>query len=133
MVGETKDAGWQIGVSRTLPYPPERVWRLLTEDPSVWLGPGARLGTERGAAFATDDGGAGETRGYREMDRVRVTWRPAGGERETTVQFTVRASADGGTAVRFHQERLAGPEERERRREYWRGVLDRVEAELAGE
>ena len=29
MAGLTKDAGWEIGVSRTVPYPVEQVWDLL--------------------------------------------------------------------------------------------------------
>lgn len=28
-VGKTKDAGWEIGVSRTVPHPIEHVWEML--------------------------------------------------------------------------------------------------------
>ena len=42
-VGLTKDAGWEIGVSRTVPHPLDEVWRLLTSDEglALWLGEGA--------------------------------------------------------------------------------------------
>jgi uncharacterized protein YndB with AHSA1/START domain len=38
--GLSKDAGWEIGVSRTLPFPPDDVWALLTapEGLALWLG-----------------------------------------------------------------------------------------------
>lgn len=34
-VGQTQDAGWQIGVSRTLDHPLERVWDALVTSPDL--------------------------------------------------------------------------------------------------
>jgi uncharacterized protein YndB with AHSA1/START domain len=132
VTGQTKDVGFEIGVSRTLPHPPEAVWAFLTsaEGVALWLGPGATLEPSRGAPYETANGTVGEVRGYRELDRVRVTSKPAASPNESTVQFTVRPSATG-TSVRFHQERLTDAEERERRREHWGSVLDQVAAALA--
>ncbi|OXY99400.1 hypothetical protein [Streptomyces sp. 2R] len=73
--GLTQDAGWEIGVSRTIHRPPQAVWEFIT-------GP---LPTEKGAPYL----------------------------------------------LRFHEERLVSAAEREERRTYWKGVLDRVVAELA--
>ncbi len=41
-VGLTRDAGWQIGVSRTLPIDLETAWKLLTSRMGLglWLGEG---------------------------------------------------------------------------------------------
>ncbi|HEV7626427.1 MAG TPA: SRPBCC domain-containing protein [Streptomyces sp.] len=100
--GLTKDAGWQIGVSRTLPLP--------------------------GLTLA--DGTTGEVRGYREGSRIRLTHRPAGAQTETTVQFTVTPRG-GACLLRFHQERLAGSAEREEQRRHWQGVMDEVAAALS--
>lgn len=41
-----------------------------------------------------------------------------------------RRAAAGRTMLRFHQERMSGAAERERRRAYWRGVMDAVAAAL---
>jgi hypothetical protein len=38
MIGQTKDVGWNIGVSKTLPYPVEQVWALLTSGDKTVLG-----------------------------------------------------------------------------------------------
>jgi len=100
-VGKTKDAGWQIGVARTVPLSPEEVWARI-EDPVAWLGEEA------------DD-----VRSHRPFDRVRVGWKG------TIVQVAM-AKAKTGTTVRFHQERLADAEERERQRVHWSAVLDRL-------
>ncbi|TQS42463.1 SRPBCC family protein [Cryptosporangium phraense] len=131
-VGLTKDVGWQIGVSRTLPHPPEEVWSFLTSPPglSLWLGPGATLTPEKGARYDTDDGTTGEVRSFRPGDRLRVTWQPPGWSHDSTVQVVVRPAA-GGTSVRFHQERLADVDERAAQREHWRRVLEAIEAALS--
>lgn len=130
--GLTRDAGWQIGVSRTLPQPPEEVWDFLTgpEGMTLWLGEATPLETRRGAPYALTDGTTGEVRGYRAGIRIRLTHRPAGQGHETTLQFTLTPHR-GGTLLQFHQERLAGPAEREERRRHWRTVTDAVSAALS--
>ncbi|MCF2532372.1 SRPBCC family protein [Yinghuangia soli] len=133
-VGRTKDVGFQIGVSKTLPYPAEVVWEFLTDEDglALWLGPGAELAPDKGTAYRTDDGTEGEVRGWRELDRVRLTWRPADWDHDTTVQFALRG--DGGkTMLRFHQEWLADGRERERQREHWKGVMAAVVEALRAE
>jgi len=100
-VGKTKDAGWQIGVSRTVPLPLDEAWARV-EDPAAWLGE------------APDD-----VRSHHPQDRIRVAWKG------TIVQVVVRP-ATTGTRVGFHQERLSGPEEREQQRTHWAAVIDRL-------
>lgn len=125
--GLTKDAGWQIGVSRTLPHPVPVVWDFISgpEGLALWLGPGAVLTPERGAPYRTAAGAAGEVRGYRPADRIRVT------HGTTTVQVALTPAADGArTLLRFHQEHLASAEERERQRTHWQLIMDQVAAAL---
>lgn len=127
MAGLTKDAGWEIGVSRTVPYPVEQVWDLLLSSRGLrlWLGE-TELGTSRGDRYETADGTVGELRGLRRNDRVRITWRPPDWDHESTVQIAVTPRGDGRTVLRFHQERLADEAERTRQRDHWRAVLTRV-------
>jgi uncharacterized protein YndB with AHSA1/START domain len=127
--GLTKDAGWEIGVSRTVAAPPERVWRVLTSARGlgVWLGPGARLPKTKGSHYETSDGISGEVRSFRPLDRVRITWRPTGWQHDSTVQVAISKSRHGAkTTVRFHQERLRSAAEREQQRAYWRQALERL-------
>ncbi|HEX7135518.1 MAG TPA: SRPBCC domain-containing protein, partial [Iamia sp.] len=116
--GLTRDAGWEIGVSRTFPTSLEETWDVVVDEPGLarWLGPGAVLPDEVGAPYRTDDGAEGELRSLRPLDRVRLTWQPDGrAGRPTTVQVVVQQAASG-TSVRFHQEHLADADERERQR-----------------
>jgi uncharacterized protein YndB with AHSA1/START domain len=125
--GRTKDAGWEIGVSRTVPHPVEHVWRVLTSRVglAIWLGAGAAPAPLRGAAYETDGGTTGEVRSWRPLDRIRLTWRPRDWDHETTVQVAVAARGEK-TLVRFHQERMANARERERQRAHWQEVMDRI-------
>ncbi|MFF3402641.1 SRPBCC domain-containing protein [Streptomyces sp. NPDC002659] len=120
--GLTQDAGWQIGVSRTLPLPVAAVWEFIAspEGVALWLGEGVRLPTAKGEAYETRDGIAGELRSYRPGDRVRLTYGTS------TLQVAVSASGEGKAVLRFHQDRLANAEERERQRAHWKAVMGEV-------
>ena len=126
--GLTRDAGWQIGVSRTLPQPPQDVWEFIAspEGIELWLGPGARLSSPpaKGDTYETATGVKGEVRGYQEGTRIRVTYGP------TTAQLTVSPAPHGRTVLRFHQERLASETEREAQRERWEATMDKAEERL---
>lgn len=130
-VGQTRDAGWQIGVSKTLHRPVDQVWAFLVspEGVAIWLGD-TDLPTEPGAGYRTAAGVQGETRSFRENDRVRVTWQPPGRDGDTTLQLAVSPTATG-TRLTVHQERLADAAERERQRTHWQGVVARITAALS--
>ena len=124
--GLTKDAGWQIGVSRTLPHPPEVVWDYLTSAAGLacWLGPGTELDPVPGAQYRTGTGSTGEVRSFRPGDRIRLTYG------DTTVQLAIAAVAADRTRLRFHQERMSSADQREQQRTHWQQVMDRVGAAL---
>ncbi len=126
-VGLTKDAGWEIGVSRTVHQPLEAVWSRLTAPDGVglWLGHGVTFPRRAGEGYETADGTVGEVRGYQERRRIRLTWRPSDWKHDSTVQVTLQPTKSG-TSIRFHQDRLAHAAERERQREHWKAVLDRL-------
>ncbi|QWQ41783.1 SRPBCC domain-containing protein [Streptomyces sp. YPW6] len=125
--GLTQGAGWEIGVSRTIRRPLPAVWDFVAgpEGAALWLGLDGPLPTERGAPYRTARGVEGEIRSYRPGERVRLT------HGTSIVQLAVApGSSEDRTVLRFHQERLASAEEREERRTHWKGVMDRIEAEL---
>lgn len=128
-VGLTRDAGWQLGVSRTIAVSREDVWDFLLGDGlSVWLGE-TTLGETPGDPYETADGTRGELRGFRPNDRIRLTWQPADADHDSTVQIALR-QAKTGTTIVFHHERLRSAAERERLLTHWREVADRVRAFL---
>jgi uncharacterized protein YndB with AHSA1/START domain len=83
----------------------------------------------RGVAYETASGTAGEVRSFRDLEKIRLTWRPKDWDHDSTLQVTVSAAGANAT-LRFHQEWLADSEEREEQREYWKNVIERVVAAI---
>ncbi len=130
-VGKTKDAGWQIGVSITVPHPGTDVWDWLVspEGLAVWLGRGVEFAGEKGELYETDSGTSGELRSLRPLDRIRLTWQPHDWVHDSTVQIAVDDKGDR-TRIVFHQERLADAEERNEQRRHWKAVSQQVKQSL---
>lgn len=105
-----------MGARRTVPADLETVWAFL-------IGPG--LSSWLGADVLPT------MRSRTELRRLRFDWTPPGTTRSTILQLTV-LPAKGGTTIAFHQERLTGREQRKEMLTHWHGVLERLEAELAG-
>ena len=133
-VGKTKDAGWQIGVSITVPYRVEEVWEVLVgaSGAAIWLGEGVQLSGEPGQRYCTSDRTRGEVRSYRHGDRIRLTWQPADWDHDTTVQVALQDRGDR-TGLRFHQERMLSAAERDQQRQHWRNVAEDLRGVLAAE
>jgi uncharacterized protein YndB with AHSA1/START domain len=130
--GLTKDVGWQIGVSRTVPGSLDDVWATLVGQAAVavWLGELDALPTRKGESYRTAAGVSGELRSFHPRDRVRLTYQPPGRATPTTLQIVVRpgrSRSGPSTVVTFHQERLADAREREAMRAHWAGVAERLE------
>lgn len=129
VVGRTADAGFQLGVQRTVGLPLQRTWDLLAAQPSLWLD--ADVVLEEGRTYESPQA-RGEVRVVRPGERLRLTWQPTGWSRPATLQLTVSAPAPGRTAVHVHLEKLPDAQTREDQRAHWRRVLQRV-AEAAEE
>ena len=127
-VGKTKGAGWQIGVSRTVPHPASAVWQTLVspEGIAAWLGDGVRFSGEVGEPYSTVEGTVGEVRSYRPLNRIRLTWQPKHWGHDSTVQIALDDKGDR-TRIGFHQERLADTDERAGQRAHWISVADSIE------
>ena len=122
--GLTQDAGWQIGVRKTLPIQHEAAWRLLTsaEGLRIWLGPVSEMDFARGATYRLEDGTTGEVRAFAPDSHLRITWQPAAWERASTIQLRVIPKGDK-TVIAFHQEHLPDAEARETRRLHFKVAL----------
>jgi uncharacterized protein YndB with AHSA1/START domain len=77
-VGRTRDAGWQIGVSKTVDHSAEDLWSFLIspEGTAIWLGAGVEVLPEPGKGYETRAGVRGETRSVTEHRRIRLTRTP---------------------------------------------------------
>ena len=130
-VGLTRDAGWELGVRRTLPETAEDVWRrLLAEWLPQWLGIDS-VPQMVGAPVRHQGAVRGRVIGCHVGRRVRLRWTPAILDHETVFQVTLQEPAEDGTtgtSIGIHQERLLGDAERQTLLVYWTAVLDELVA-----
>jgi uncharacterized protein YndB with AHSA1/START domain len=115
-------------VSRTIQRSVDEVWDFITSPAgiAVWLGEGVGVVPERGADYETDTGVRGETRGLRDLERIRLTWQPPDWSHDTTLQLALRPAGPARTTLVVHQERLVDAVERERQRRHWQGVITAI-------
>jgi uncharacterized protein YndB with AHSA1/START domain len=127
-VGCTLDAGYQIGVRRTLPVSEARLWALLRspEGQRLWLGGVTDL--EPGTRFSFPEGTQGEIRVHRPWSHLRLTWQPPAWEAPSFVQLRVLPARSGATTLSFHQDHLRGPAERAEMQARWEAVAGSLAA-----
>ncbi|MBA0125865.1 SRPBCC domain-containing protein [Haloechinothrix sp. YIM 98757] len=131
--GQTADAGFQVGVQRSLPASRSAVWECLVTRPELWLGPGAAVTFEPGARYRVTGGtdtppAHGEIRVVKPEHRIRMTWQPDGWQAPATLQLTLAAAASGKTRLTVHVEKLPDATARTRMREHWKAVQQRIAA-----
>lgn len=132
VVGQTADAGFQVGVQKTIPVDVETGWQLLTSRKGLacWLGKTVGFSLVEGATYKTDGGAHGEVRVVKPGSRIRLTWQSPDMKRPATLQISLVASGPEKTSFRIHLEKLASQKAREMMKEHWRDVLNRL-AQLA--
>jgi uncharacterized protein YndB with AHSA1/START domain len=128
IIGQTRDAGFQIGVRRTFPITHEAAWQLLTsaEGIRIWLDESADVELAHGATYRLVDGTSGKVSVFTPGSHLRMTWQPPGWARPSIIQLRAIANR-ARTVVAFHQEHLPGPDEREARRAFYMAALDQIE------
>lgn len=128
VVGQTSDGGFEIGVRRTLPIRPDDAWRLLFSPGGLraWLGDASALSLEKGAAYTTKDGAAGEVRAIEAGSHVRLTWQPPGWAKPSVIQVRVLPAGER-TTLSFHQERMPAAADRDARRAHFQAALDALQ------
>lgn len=130
-VGKTKDAGWQVGARRTFDVSADRAWEFLTSEQglALWLGMGAGVELREGSEYKLADGTEGEVRVLKPGSHVRLTWRPPGWKRRSTIQVRVIPKGER-CVIAFHQEQLPDGQARETRRAYYLQVLQDIAGKL---
>lgn len=130
-VGQTADAGFQIGVQRSIAVTVTEAWELITASPELWLGEGASVAFHVGEHYRVParngvPGASGEVRVVKPGHRVRMTWQPEGWPTPATLQLTLLESGSKKTAVHVHLEKLPDSHARAAMRERWREALERI-------
>lgn len=126
VVGQTADAGFQVGVQKTVPVSIDEAWTLLISPKGItcWLGNIGRSILTEGKSYETDTGTNGEVRVVKPGNRVRLTWQKSGMKRPVTLQIALVERGPGKTSVRVHLEKLPSQKAREEMKGHWKNALD---------
>ena len=133
VTGQTYSAGFQIGVQTTVLLSKQEIWELLVSSEGIrtWLGDVEGFDFSEGTKYQTENGTIGEIRVLRPFHHVRLSWKPKDWVKPSTLQIAVVSKAEGKTAVRIHQEKLANESVRNQMRDHWQNVLNKLKGNIS--
>ena len=129
-LGQTKDAGFQFGIRRTLPISAEEAWNFLFSDSGlkIWLGK-LKNELEIQKEYETENGITGLVRVYNPYSNIRLSWKQKKWKNISTVQIRVIAKQET-TTIAIHQEKLLDAVQRSEMKQYWTKIIKKIEAEI---
>ena len=133
MAGQTKDAGFQLGVRKTFQGNQVDVWNFLisNEGIRIWLGLIEPDHLIPGQPFTLNSGIEGEITVLKLQSHLRMKFRKKKWKNTSRLQLRVIPTGRNKTIVAFHQEKLQGPEQREQMKRHWNKVIFRLELALS--
>lgn len=114
IVGQTKDAGWQFGIRKSVASDVNEVWDFLFSEngTELWL-----------------DGADREFSTFQPLSHIRTKWKLKGWPNEATLQMRVMGNKDK-TTIAFHIEKLLNEKQREETKTYWDKVMKTITGEI---
>ncbi len=131
LVGLTNSQGWETGIRRTFTIAPADAWETLFTQPVLgyWLDSNAGLPFEKSDTYTTSSGITIRVTSVTTGKVIRIKWQQAPDTDASTLQIRVIPAREK-TVIAFHHEWLKNEEERIKMNDYWKGVLDKIEAYL---
>lgn len=131
LVGQTKDAGFQIGVRKTFPVPVEAVWNFLFSEAglSTWLGKIGLENFELAKPYKTEEEIEGKVNVIKPGSHIRLSWKPKHWTNISALQIRVIPSKEK-TTISFHHDRLLDSNQRDEMKKYWNKVISKIENEM---
>ncbi|WP_419700254.1 SRPBCC domain-containing protein [Mucilaginibacter sp. NFX135] len=127
VIGQTKDAGFEIGVRKTFPVSVEQAWNFLFSDQglAIWLGGINPNEFDINQGYKTAEGTAGKLTIFKPYSHTRLTWRRKDWNNTSTLQLRV-INAKGKAPLSFHQEKLLNNNQRDEMKAHWDAVITQI-------
>jgi uncharacterized protein YndB with AHSA1/START domain len=127
IIGQTKDAGFQIGIRRTFSISPEKAWDFLISDNGlkIWLGELISGDFPINQDYQTKEGLIGSLKVFKPFSHIRSTWKKNGWQNISTLQIRIITSKSG-TTISFHQEKLIDDNQRSEMKKHWENMLTKL-------
>lgn len=134
ILGETQDAGFEVGAQRTFPIDATELWELLMspEGTELWLGERVDIPLDKNRTFSAA-GYLYEIRSLKDGVKLRLR-KTVVDESSSTIQFYVTAKKDKATLL-IHHEKLQDAPQRTAMKAHWHHVLEVLQShiEIKGE
>lgn len=130
-VGQTKDAGFEIGVRKTFPVSASQAWAFLFSDEglSTWLNGVKSAELDINQSYTTTEGIEVKPTIVKPNSHIRLTWRKKDWENTSTLQLRI-IDAKGKATISFHQEKLLNSKQRAEMKAHWDAVIALIGAHL---
>lgn len=130
-VGLTKDAGWEIGVRKTMAISGNVAWDFLFSNDGIkiWLDEIKSEELKDGGYYKTKNDTEGVVKVFKPYSHIRITWKRKNWENTSTLQVRVIPAKDK-TTISFHQEKLLDGAQREDMKQHWESVIKDIEKAL---
>jgi uncharacterized protein YndB with AHSA1/START domain len=131
VIGQTKDAGFEIGVRKTFPVSAGQAWDFLFSDRglSAWLHGVKSDGFDINQSYKTTEGTEVKPTIVKPHSHIRLTWRKKDWENTSTLQLRV-IDAKGKATISFHQEKLQNSNQRAEMKAHWDEVIALIGSHL---
>src|SRR4028119_131717 len=131
VVGQTKGAGFQIGVRKTFAVPVETVWNFLFSGKglSTWLGKISLEDFELGKPYKTEEEIEGKVNIFKPNSHIRLSWKQKHWTNTSALQIRVIPSKEK-TTISFHQDNLLDSKQRVEMKKYWDEVMHKIGNEI---
>jgi uncharacterized protein YndB with AHSA1/START domain len=128
ITGQTKDAGFQVGVRKTFQVSTEGAWDFLFSNEGIkqWLGEILSGDLSLNQNYHTKDGVEGIVKIFNPSSHIRITWKKKEWPNVSTVQVRIIPAKKGAT-ISFHQEKMLNSFQREEMKKHWDAILKKIE------
>jgi len=125
-VGQTKDAGFQIGVRKTFAVDRDKLWAFVLSKKGVelWFG-NVAVDLPYHTPFNSKEGMEGLITTLQEGSHLRMKWKKPDWEHFSMLQIRVIPAGDKA-ALSFHQDHLTDENQRAEMKAHWISIIEKV-------
>jgi hypothetical protein len=125
VTGQTMDAGFQVGINKTIPVPHKKLWALIFVENRLGLFQDNKLNLAEGLTGVNSRGVSYKITTYRPYSHIRMQWRLPNWDEYSILQIRLNAKTDNNTTLSIHQEKLKNKNTREAMKLFWKKELEK--------
>ena len=127
-VGQTKEAGFQFGIRRTINIDHQVAWDFMfsLQGLKIWLGKVSMDTIELQKEFILKNGISGKVTVFKYLSHLRMIWKKKEWENKSRVQLRIYRLKEK-SVIAFHHELLSDENQREEMKRYWNQVIGKIE------